>query len=311
MAIEKDKYQQLSTNVGLFLASTNVGVINTSDGLYLVEAGGSEEDGKSIIAALAQLYPGKKIAGIFLTHAHTDHTGGAPFILDHTQAKIYAGKITAGFLEIPQAVSIVYSGGNASREMSAKEFLMPCAVHTEFRLEEKDMTDLGDATVETIDLPGHYQGMTGFLVTDKADGKKTFFLGDGFFGIKMLKKIWIPFIMHPADFRHSIEKIEATDADFYSPAHGETCDRETVQSVAEHNIMITLQFEELIKKLIAGGATEIDRILEGAANYCALSLKKVNYYLIMTTLRSYLTSMENEGKITSAMENNKLIWSVK
>ena len=52
--------------------------------------------------------------------------------------------------------------------------------------------------------------VTGFIVEDKDEGKKSFFLGDAFFGMKMLSKIWIPFILSPKEFRKSIEKIERT-----------------------------------------------------------------------------------------------------
>ena len=63
-----------------------------------MDPGGTVDTGKEIIDALSKLFPGKEVEGIFLTHAHTDHTGGIPPILETFSSTVYAGKTTACFL---------------------------------------------------------------------------------------------------------------------------------------------------------------------------------------------------------------------
>ena len=55
----------------------------------------------------------------------------------------------------------------------------------------------------------------------------------------------------------------------------------------------------------------MSRILESTANYAGMKLKATNYYLIMTTLKSYMASLEEEEQIESYMENNALLWRLK
>lgn len=311
MAPSIEKYRQITRNIGVLCDYTNVGVITTPQGIYLMDPGGTVDTGKEIIDALSKLFPGKEVEGIFLTHAHTDHTGGIPPILETFSSTVYAGKTTACFLEVPQAIGYIYSGSKPGKEMGAKEFVMDDSVKTDIILADGQEIDLGSAIVKTIDLPGHCPGMTGFIVEDKDEGKKSFFLGDAFFGMKMLSKIWIPFILSPKEFRKSIEKIERTASDFYVPAHGEISTVETAGCVAEHNIMITYELEDLILKLIEKGNMGNDGLVEAIANYAGMKMKSVNYFLILCTVKSYLSSLEEDGKIENYMENNRLIWRLK
>lgn len=311
MALTIEKYRQVTKNVGVLCDHTNIGIINTPQGLYLMDPGGTVETGKALLDILAKLFPGKEVEGIFLTHAHTDHTGGIPPVLETFSSTLYAGRTTSCFLQVPDAIGYIYSGSKPGKEMSAKEFLMEAPVKTDIILADNQEIDIGGFIIKTMDLPGHCPGMTGFIVHDKEENKKIFFLGDAFFGMKMLSKIWIPFILSPKEFRNSIEKIERTPADFYVPGHGEISTVETAGCVAEHNIMITYELEDLILKLIERGNMGNDALIEAIANYSGMKLKSVNYYLILCTVRSYLSSLEEDGKIENYMENNKLLWRIK
>lgn len=306
-----EKYKQITKNMGVLCNRTNTLVVQTEKGLYLTDPGETIESGKELIDVLSQLFPGKEVEGIFLTHAHTDHTGALPPVLETFSSTIYAGRTTAALLQVPEATGYIYSGSKPGKEMGAKEFVMDTAVNTDIILSDGQEIDIGNIIVKTIALPGHCPGMTGFIFFDKEDHKKVFYLGDAFFGMKMLSKIWIPFILSPEEFRNSIEKIERIPADFYVPGHGEVCTTETAGCVAEHNIMITYELEDLILKIIEKGSTEISRIIETIANYSGMKLKSVNYYLILCTVKSYISSLEEEGKIENYMENNRLLWRIK
>lgn len=312
MAIAKEKYIQLTKNIGVLSGgSDNVGIIDTPKGLYVLDPGGTDDMGNQIIQTLGELFPGKEIAGIFLTHAHTDHTGGITPILEHFSSTVYAGKTTANFLEIPESIAMIYSGSLPGKEMADRDFLMDHPVQTDVIITDSQEIDLGGIIAKAIELPGHCPGMTGFIFFDKEAGKKVFFLGDAFFGMKMLGKIWIPFILDPVAFRSSVEKIERISADYYVPGHGETCTIDKAGCVAEHNIMITYEFEDLIIKLIGSGCNEISSIIESTANYAGMKLKSVNYHLILCTLKSYMASLERDGIIENYMESNRLKWRIK
>ena len=66
MAVNLNKYQQITKNIGLIADGTNVGVIQTENGIILVDAGGTSETGKAIMETVHQFFPDKESTGIFL-----------------------------------------------------------------------------------------------------------------------------------------------------------------------------------------------------------------------------------------------------
>ena len=310
MKYSPEDYEKLTEHTGILHGNCNVGIIEGESGLILVECGNLAEHAQAILDSCKALFPGKAVNAVLITHAHTDHCGGLPWILDNSPCpvEVYASQETAAFMLIPQAISTIYTGGTAAPEMATREFLLEHPVKTGHIVTEDKTFDFGTTCVRGIALPGHFEGMYGFVVTEKDSGKKVMFLGDGFFGISMLRKIWIPFIMNQVEFRKSIAKILGEKCQFYIPGHGEVFTEANIDSAAEHNIMITYQFETFICKSIARGFNTEEKLLVELGKWADIRLKPVNYYLIGTTLRSYMVCMELEGKIGKEIENNKLIW---
>ena len=109
-------------------------------------------------------------------------------------------------------------------------------------------------------------------------------------------------------FRESIEKIENTDADFYIPSHGEKCTREQLPALAEVNKLITLETETLILKTLRQEPRCYEEVLKAVADFAGLKMRFSQYILIGTTIRSYLSRLYNNGKVTCEMQGNRLIW---
>ena len=74
--------------MGYFPHRTNVGLVESEDGLYIIDTGDCELDGKDIIESCMVLFPEKKIKAILNTHSHLDHSGGNFYITNHTDAQI-------------------------------------------------------------------------------------------------------------------------------------------------------------------------------------------------------------------------------
>ena len=387
-------YKKLSEHIGIFYNSTNIGVLNTKDSIYLIDTGTCAEDAKNLLESLTEIFPNKKVKAIFNTHSHSDHCGGNAYVVEKTNCKVGTPYLESLIMKFPYLTGALYWGGMPFESLEGQGFVNQVANKVDFILTSDDDTggfvnktgglgkkatvvaekaavpeeelqvaskevavvekelavseekatvvpeeptfsqekpqffakeaqnplekvklikgkiELDELFIEIISLPGHFFDQVGFLVTDKSENKKVFFLGDGFFGIPLLNRFWIPFIYEPEDFRKSIEKIEEIYADFYIPGHGDVCTNENLEAVAEFNIIVTLEFEKLIKKLLLEKPQNQEELLKSVADYAGLELKESNYILIGTTLRSYLSSMNRRGILEHKIVENRLIWSV-
>ena len=92
---------------------------------------------------------------------------------------------------------------------------------------------------------------------------------------------------------------------FESARRGSKCTFATINAFAEINIMVTYEFESLILKKIKEGFRTTEELLKAIADYSSIKMKVVPFYLIGTTLRSYLSCLEHEGQIACEIIDNK------
>lgn len=86
------------------------------------------------------------IAYIILTHEHFDHTGGVAAVLEHMNAEVIMHREGANTLEQGQDWSAALFGVSQP------------AVLVDRRVSDRDIIDLGSATLEVLHTPGHSPG---------------------------------------------------------------------------------------------------------------------------------------------------------
>ena len=308
MGVTPTSYTKLTEHIGFFPHRTNIGLVEAKDGLYLIDSGDCEQDGRDLLDSCSKLFPDKKIKVILNTHSHQDHSGGNHYITRHTGAEIWANPKEAAILSNPEMMGVLYWGAICFKELKEQGFVAEEESSTARLLEEGGIEIDEDISLNCLTLPGHYFGQTGFVFHDKTDGKSVFFLGDACFGSQMLKKYWIPYMLDPVEFRNSISKIENQSADYYLPSHGEVCDKKRILAVTELNFMVTLEVETLLLKILKKGPATHETILKEAADFAGLKLKLSQFVLIGTTFRSYLSSMADRGLVSYKMVDNQMLW---
>ena len=311
MGISPSSFSKLSEHIGYFSHRTNVGLINADDGLYIIDSGDSEQDGKDIVDSCRELFPEKKIKAILNTHSHQDHSGGNHYITQSTGAETWTSKKEADILSNPDFMSVIYWGAICFDDLRAQGFVPEYSNTVQKTLSEETIQISSNISVKCISLPGHYFGQMGYLISDKTDGKSVFFLGDSCFGSQMLKKYWIPYMLDPEMFRKSIEKIESLYADFYVPSHGELCNKQRIHAITELNSLVTFETECLLLNILKQGPATHEAILKKAADFAGLNLKLSQFVLIGTTFRSYLSSMADRGLVSYIMKDNQMLWCLK
>ncbi len=305
--IRRDSFQRLSEHTGYFRGSTNVGLAISGPELFLIDSGDCDEDGEMLARELRKLFPGKLLKAVINTHGHSDHCGGNSALKKAFGCEIWAPRAERIFIENPGVPLDIYWGGRhfTAGDVPVFRTIEPCGVDRP--LDEGEL-DLGEICLKLLALPGHFYDQLGIVVTDKSSGNRTFFMGDAFFGVEMIKRYWIPFMQDPYLFRESVCRIEDESADCFIPSHGTPLDRWNLPAMAELNKIMTLEAESLIVKIVRKGPATCEEILKAVADYAGLSMKLSQYVLIGSTIRSYVSRLYNDGRLRYEVKDNRLLW---
>lgn len=318
MSETKTELVHLTKHISYLKMPTNIGVISVKNQddeteIYLVESGNDDKDAQKILESINENFPGAKIKTVLNTHAHADHCGGNNFLREKTGCEIWASKQSAALMEYPELETQLIWGGTPIRDIQSKFLLAkPCKV--DLILDENDEIEITEIqnqnsresalNLQIIPLPGHYIGQTGFLFTD-TDGKKVFFGGDSFSGRSAIKRFWIQYLLDETQTKETLHSLSKIKADFYVPGHGEMVTE--IEGIAELNLIAILETEDMILDELKTPKT-LEEILKAVAERNSIPLKISQYCLVGSTLRSYLSGLHNEGRITYEIQNNKMLW---
>lgn len=144
-------------------------VVETSDGLALIDAG-LESAHDTLLDGMSALgLDVGRLKIILLTHAHGDHTMGAQRLRDETGAKVYIGREDAGPLRRGGPWEAVFSKFDIEGET-----LHPTTIDGE--LSDEQVIELGQARFTVVATPGHTPGSCCFLL--EIEGQRLLFTGD-------------------------------------------------------------------------------------------------------------------------------------
>ncbi len=296
---EHISYLKMPTNAGLIAVDGENG---TKD-IYIIDTGNTDTSGEAILNAISEHYDSWRVKAILNTHAHADHFGGNPLIMRRTGCEVWTSRGESALMEYPSLQTQLIWGGTPILEIRSK-FLYgtPCKV-SRF-LGDGEILDLNGVKVEIISLPGHYVDPIGFLITD-TDGTKSFFVGDTLSGRNVIKTYWIQYLLDERKSKESITKISKIKADIYIPGHGDAAN--AVEGITELNMIAILETENMILDELKTPKT-MEELLKRVAERNNLDMKASQYCLIGSTLRSYLSSLEEAGRIFVTLSGNRMLW---
>lgn len=280
---EKTYYIKNNTNIGIYKIDDN--------NVYLIDTGNDKEAGKKILKIIEE--QGWTIKGIITTHSNADHIGGNKVIQDRTNCEILAYNIEKAFTEYPILESSFLYGGYPFKDIRNK-FLL--ASESNVKSIENNLPD----GLEYFTLKGHFFDMIGIKTSDNV-----YFLADSLFSEETITKYHLFFIYDIKEFLNTLDYLNTLNGNLYIPSHCEAT--YNISSLIELN---RNKVKEIIDKIynICKNEITFEEILKFIFDEYNLLMNANQYVLVGSTIRSYLSYLYDENKLSYIFKDNKMLW---
>lgn len=282
---------QVGTNTYYIKNPTNIGIYKINDkDIYIIDSGNDKEAGKKILKIIDE--QGWSVLGIINTHSNADHIGGNKVIQDRTNTNIYAYGIEKSITENPILEPSFLYGGYPHKELRNK-FLLA---------KESKVIDINNNLPEGLEyfnLKGHFFDMIGIKTDDDI-----YFLADSLFSEDTINKYHLFFIYDVKEHLNTLDYLETLDGSLFIPSHCEAT--KNIKKLIKLNRNKIKEITENIYNLCK--ETTWEDILKGIFDKYKLMMNTNQYVLIGSTIRSYLSYLYDEGRITYIFKDNKMYW---
>jgi glyoxylase-like metal-dependent hydrolase (beta-lactamase superfamily II) len=272
--------------------ATNIGIYKIDEeNVYIIDSGNDKDAGKKILKIVNE--QGWNIKGIINTHSNADHIGGNKIIQDRTNCKIFTYGIEKNFIENPILEPSFLYGGYPFKDLKNKFLLAK-----ESYVENID-TNLPEG-LEYINLKGHFFDMIGIKTSDNI-----YFLADALFSRETIEKYHLFFIYDIKEYLNTLNILKTLNGNLYIPSH----------CLATHDISNLIKLNEnkiyeILNKItqICEAEKTFEEILKEIFDFYNLTMNTNQYVLIGSTIKSYLSYLYDNEKVSYEFKNNKMIW---
>ena len=280
---EKTYYIKNPTNIGIYKINDNE--------VFIIDSGNDKDAGKKILKIIEE--QNWNVNGIISTHSNADHIGGNKVIQDRTNCNIYANNIEICFSKYPLLEPSFLYGGYPFKELRNK-FLMAKGSKVD------EIQDNLPEGLEYFDLKGHFFDMIGIKTSDDV-----YFLGDSLFSEETISKYHLFFIYDVREFLNTLDYLTNLKGNFFIPAHSEGTN--DISSLIETN---RSKVKEILEKIydICKEEKTFEEILKNIFDIYNLKMNENQYVLVGSTVKSYLSYLKDENKLSYEFKENKMIW---
>lgn len=283
--INNTYYIDFPSKVGLYILKDNE--------VCLIDTGNNKDAGKKVAKILDE--NNFKLKFIINTHSHADHIGGNHYLQEKYNIPIYSYGEENSFINNTILEPAALYGANPLKILK-----------NHFLLAEKSKSELWNKEyckdIEIIQLFGHSISMIGILTKDNV-----LFLGDSLASEYTIEKYKIFYIYDIEEYLNTLDFISTFNCKKYILSHGEILD--DVNELIDKNKHII----ENIKNEILNFCKEkhtYEEILKHIFDYYELKMDNIQYFLIGTTIKSFITYLMNDDQIKIEIINNKLFYQV-
>ncbi len=287
----------LSKETAFIDAGVNLGLLVNDEKALLIDGGIEASVAKKVLKLIQE--KNLQLAGLILTHAHADHTGGAAYLKNTLNIPVMASPQEKPFIEHPHLEPFYLFGGAAPLKAMENKFLQaaPCSVDICLESGEQEFLNF---TFAVIPLPGHTPGQIGIAY------QGTLYLADALFAPEILAKHGLPYFVNIGTALETMDKLLQSAYDFYVPSHG---------SKVQNPVELILANKKFLEELLALVLDYVETPQTTTELLGKIFLEKnltINnpgqFYLMQASLQSLLSYLCNTGKIRVVYINNLLCW---
>ena len=271
---------------------TNIGIYKIDEkNVYLIDSGNDKDAGKKILKIINE--KGWTVKGIISTHSNADHIGGNKVIQDRTNCEILAYNIEKSFTKNPILEPSFLYGGYPFKDIRNK-FLL--AKESKVISIENNLPE----GLEYIKLKGHFFDMIGIKTSDNV-----YFLADSLFSKETIRKYHFFFIYDVKEYFNTLEYLKTLKGNLYIPSH--------VEATENIDELIQINKEKINENLdkiysICKEEKTFEEILKTIFDEYNLLMNANQYVLVGSTIKSYLSYLCDEKRISYEFKNNKMFW---
>lgn len=253
-------------------------------------------DGKASAAAVQEILNerGWSLKFIINTHTHIDHLGGNAYLMEEWKCPAYATNVDNAFAN-HKTLEVSYMFGGYPCEELRRIFAHPGPLG--FRDIENFALPEG---LQWIRLPGHSFGMIGIKTSDDV-----WFIGDSLLSRKALEKYQFGYLVDVEGYLETLRLLKTLEGRLFIPAHGRA--ETDIRALAEENERNINRNLEVVLEL-CGGGKNFDLILKEIFDRYGIAPRMAQYALVGSTLRCYLTCLQDRGKVDCYFKENILFW---
>lgn len=268
------------TNIGLYR-------LNETD-VVLIDCG-THQEGPVIETVLRRNH--FKLKYIVNTHCHADHSGANLYLMKMTGCRVIASKIERAFFRDSKLdIGFLY-GGYPLDEYDNR------LMHIDDQKEIYSLEEL-PKDLRSFKLPGHHYGMIGIRT---ADG--VYFIADTLGSKELVDKQHILLIYDVKGYLQSLDRVEKLDGNILVPSHSAVTTR--IKGLVDFNRNKIYEIIGVILDYLTEPHTA-EEIVAHVFEHYNLRISYNKFLLITSTIRSYISFLSNQKKLTHYFKDNRL-----